>query len=190
MITHVPVLCAEVLQQLRPERGGLFVDCTVGLGGHARALLEAGATRVLGLDTRVLSVDLTPPQQRFDERVTFVRGDTNHLEDALTAEVLGELPRPWLVVEDSAHTFAACLAALRFFASHMQPGELLVIEDGILTDLGLSEDYDGGPNRAVAEFCAGAPAVFAVDRDYCDMFGRNATYNPNGYLRRTSMAFP
>ena len=47
---HVPVLTAEVLQYLQPGRGGLFVDCTVGLGGHARALLEAGATRILGLD--------------------------------------------------------------------------------------------------------------------------------------------
>ena len=43
-------MTAEVLQHLRPERGGLFVDCTVGLGGHARALLEAGASRVIGLD--------------------------------------------------------------------------------------------------------------------------------------------
>jgi 16S rRNA (cytosine1402-N4)-methyltransferase len=49
-MTHVPVMTAEVLQFLRPESGGLFVDCTVGLGGHARALLEAGATRLLGLD--------------------------------------------------------------------------------------------------------------------------------------------
>ena len=47
---HVPVLTAEVLHYLQPGRGGLFVDCTVGLGGHARALLEAGATRVIGLD--------------------------------------------------------------------------------------------------------------------------------------------
>jgi len=50
MSTHVPVLPVEVLQYLQPERGGLFVDCTVGLGGHARALLEAGATRVIGFD--------------------------------------------------------------------------------------------------------------------------------------------
>jgi 16S rRNA (cytosine1402-N4)-methyltransferase len=49
-MTHVPVMTAEVLEFLRPEGGGLFVDCTVGLGGHARALLEAGATRLLGLD--------------------------------------------------------------------------------------------------------------------------------------------
>jgi 16S rRNA (cytosine1402-N4)-methyltransferase len=47
---HVPVMTAEVLQHLQPEQGGLFVDCTVGLGGHARALLEHGATRLIGLD--------------------------------------------------------------------------------------------------------------------------------------------
>ena len=49
-MTHVPVMTAEALQFLRPERGGLYVDCTVGLGGHTRALLEAGATRVIGVD--------------------------------------------------------------------------------------------------------------------------------------------
>jgi 16S rRNA (cytosine1402-N4)-methyltransferase len=47
---HVPVLTAEVLRFLQPAHGGLFLDCTVGLGGHAKALLEAGATRIIGLD--------------------------------------------------------------------------------------------------------------------------------------------
>ncbi len=49
-MVHVPVLTAETLHFLQPSRGGLYVDCTVGLGGHTRALLEAGATRVVGLD--------------------------------------------------------------------------------------------------------------------------------------------
>jgi 16S rRNA (cytosine1402-N4)-methyltransferase len=40
----------ETLALLAPARGGVFVDCTVGLGGHARALLEGGASRLLGLD--------------------------------------------------------------------------------------------------------------------------------------------
>ena len=40
----------EALAWLMAERGGVFLDCTVGLGGHARALLEAGATRVIGVD--------------------------------------------------------------------------------------------------------------------------------------------
>jgi len=47
---HVPVMTAEAMQFLQPERGGLFLDCTVGLGGHSRAMLQAGATRVIGLD--------------------------------------------------------------------------------------------------------------------------------------------
>jgi 16S rRNA (cytosine1402-N4)-methyltransferase len=50
MPLHVPVMPSEILAWLRPERGGVFVDCTVGLGGHARLLLEAGASRLIGLD--------------------------------------------------------------------------------------------------------------------------------------------
>ena len=50
MTSHVPVMADEVVHYLIPERGGLFVDCTVGLGGHSRAILEGGATRLIGLD--------------------------------------------------------------------------------------------------------------------------------------------
>ena len=92
------------------------------------------------------------------------------------------LPRPWLVIEDSAHTYDGCLAALRFFSRHMNSSELLVMEDGILTDLGMSDRYDGGPNRAIETFLSEAPQAFTINRQYCDMFGRNGTYNPNGYL--------
>jgi 16S rRNA (cytosine1402-N4)-methyltransferase len=49
-LTHVPVLTPQVLDQLQPSRGGVFVDCTVGLGGHAAAMLAAGASRLVGLD--------------------------------------------------------------------------------------------------------------------------------------------
>ncbi len=43
-------MVAEVIEHLAPARGGVFIDCTVGLGGHARALLEAGASRLIGFD--------------------------------------------------------------------------------------------------------------------------------------------
>jgi 16S rRNA (cytosine1402-N4)-methyltransferase len=45
------VLLFETVRLLAPERGGLFVDATLGLGGHSEAILEASAdTRVLGID--------------------------------------------------------------------------------------------------------------------------------------------
>src|SRR4029453_11812518 len=48
--SHEPVLAAEVVELLRPQAGGVFVDCTLGLGGHTAALLSAGASRVIGID--------------------------------------------------------------------------------------------------------------------------------------------
>src|SRR4026208_1927594 len=48
---HRPVLLEETMKFLAPERGGLFVDCTVGLGGHSEAILKSsGDTRVIGMD--------------------------------------------------------------------------------------------------------------------------------------------
>jgi len=46
---HLPVLLREVLDYLRPGPGEIFLDCTIGGGGHARAFLEAGA-EVIGVD--------------------------------------------------------------------------------------------------------------------------------------------
>lgn len=45
------MLLDESLAFLRPENGGLFVDATLGLGGHSAAILEASAKiRVIGID--------------------------------------------------------------------------------------------------------------------------------------------
>ncbi len=44
------MLLEEALLFLRPERGGTYVDCTLGLGGHTEALVARGATRVIGID--------------------------------------------------------------------------------------------------------------------------------------------
>jgi 16S rRNA (cytosine1402-N4)-methyltransferase len=84
LIAHVPVLTAEALQYLRAERGGVYVDCTVGLGGHARALLEAGATRVIGVDRDLQALaaareTLAP----WAERVELVHADYRDLDEVL-----------------------------------------------------------------------------------------------------------
>jgi 16S rRNA (cytosine1402-N4)-methyltransferase len=76
MSVHVPVMTAEVLAALQPERGGLYVDCTVGLGGHARALLLAGATRLVGVDRDQAALSRAGEAlAEFGGRVELVHGD-------------------------------------------------------------------------------------------------------------------
>ena len=76
MTAHEPVMTAEVVAMLDPGRGGLFVDCTVGGGGHARALLEAGAERVLGLDRDGETLPLAAATLRpWADRVDLVHAD-------------------------------------------------------------------------------------------------------------------
>ena len=80
MAAHEPVMTAEVLDYLAPQHGGVFVDCTVGLGGHVRALLVGGASRVLGLDRdrESLSVARTALSPWAD-RVELVHADFRHV---------------------------------------------------------------------------------------------------------------
>jgi 16S rRNA (cytosine1402-N4)-methyltransferase len=81
---HEPVLVAETLELLQAERGGLFVDCTVGLGGHSLAVLEAGATRVIGLDRDPDALRLAADTlAAFGDRVELVHADYRDLDRVL-----------------------------------------------------------------------------------------------------------
>jgi 16S rRNA (cytosine1402-N4)-methyltransferase len=85
-MTHVPVMTAEVLQHLRPERGGVFVDCTLGLGGHARAMLEAGATRLIGFDRDADALaNARETLSAWRDRIDLVHSDYRTLDEVLDA---------------------------------------------------------------------------------------------------------
>jgi 16S rRNA (cytosine1402-N4)-methyltransferase len=63
---HVPVLLQEILDALRPAEGGVFVDGTLGGGGHTRALAER-----VGPTGRVIAVDKDPMAvQRAEQSLT------------------------------------------------------------------------------------------------------------------------
>ena len=76
----------EVLAFLQPERGGIFVDCTVGMGGHALALLEAGATKVIGLDRDPAALRIAAETLgRYRDRVELVHSDYRAIASVLEA---------------------------------------------------------------------------------------------------------
>jgi 16S rRNA (cytosine1402-N4)-methyltransferase len=85
-------MVAEVLEQLDPSRGGVFVDCTVGLGGHARALLDAGATRLIGFDRDPAAVEAARTALKaFGERVEVVHADYRRLNAVLGERGVGQV---------------------------------------------------------------------------------------------------
>jgi len=88
-----------------------------------------------------------------------------------------------LIIEDASHTYEDSRDALRKFSQLVSIGSYYVVEDGIVNELGRELSFRGGPLKAIREFLA-KNNNFIVDRRYCDMFGKNATFNVNGYLKR------
>jgi 16S rRNA (cytosine1402-N4)-methyltransferase len=89
-LAHRPVLLRETIELLAAERGGLFVDCTVGLGGHSEAILQASSdAQVLGIDRDEEALELA--RQRlalYGSRFSAVHADFRELTRVLaTAKV-------------------------------------------------------------------------------------------------------
>jgi 16S rRNA (cytosine1402-N4)-methyltransferase len=84
------VLLRETIHFLAPERGGLFVDCTVGLGGHSEAILESSTqARVIGIDRDSAALKSASQRlARFGKRFRAVHADFRELDRILSE--LGE----------------------------------------------------------------------------------------------------
>ena len=145
--------------------------------------------KTYGLDTSIVTVDYrkldSNPSTQTDCEIEFIQADALDLANSALHARLDELKRPWLVIEDSAHTRDVSFAVMCYFKDRMQSGEFLIIEDGVIEDQGGNWRYNGGPNLAVHDFFVEFPGAFALDTHYNDFFGVNASFNPNGYLRKT-----
>ncbi len=88
---HQPVLLEETVRLLAPERGGFFVDATVGGGGHAEALLAASPeVRLLALDRDATALERARMRlERFGDRVEFVHAPFSALASLLGPERVG-----------------------------------------------------------------------------------------------------
>jgi 16S rRNA (cytosine1402-N4)-methyltransferase len=84
---HIPVLIEAIVRECAPV-GGVWLDGTLGAGGYTRALLAAGADRVIGVDRDPLALDLASNWAGgFGDRVRLVAGTFSNL-DTLAGEPL------------------------------------------------------------------------------------------------------
>jgi cephalosporin hydroxylase len=88
-----------------------------------------------------------------------------------------------LVIEDGSHTYEDTIGAILKFSPIVTKGSYLIVEDGIVSELGMNNRFNGGPLKAIKEFMNGN-GDFEIDKKWCDMFGINATFNVDGYLKK------
>src|ERR1035438_2570974 len=105
---HVPVLFQEAIDFLRVRAGGTYVDCTLGLGGHAE-----GIARLLGPQGRLIGFD------RDHEALDLAKARL----DRVCEELGSQAPQITLVGE-----------VFSTIAEHVKPASL----DGLLADFGVS----------------------------------------------------
>src|SRR6056297_4279944 len=78
---HIPVLLRPLLDAVAPVHG-VWVDGTLGAGGYIRALLEAGAERVIGVDRDPLALDIAQTWGAdYGARLQLVQDTFSHMDD-------------------------------------------------------------------------------------------------------------
>lgn len=115
--THRPIMVAEILEWLNPQPGKIYVDCTLGYGGHTSEILK-----------------------RIQPNGKLVSFDRDPIESAKTEKRVREQVNPadgtWIVVHDNYSALASRLKDLGL--THV---------DGVLADLGLSSMQIDDPAR-------------------------------------------
>ena len=83
---HIPVLCDKVIDFLSPKSDGVYIDGTVGLGGHSAAILETSAPngRVIGIDLDVEALSIAESRlHAFGERFSLINGNFAEMDTLL-----------------------------------------------------------------------------------------------------------
>ena len=83
---HIPVLFHEIMDIMAPQPGEVFVDCTLGGGGHSRGFLERMGDdgRLIGIDQDTNALQAAGANlAEFGDRVTYVHSNYNKLDEIL-----------------------------------------------------------------------------------------------------------
>jgi len=148
-VRHIPVLLTPILKVLAPQPGQIFVDCTLGLGGHSAALLERIAP-----GGRLIATDFDPANiaiARSQLESTGATVTTHPVDIPASQRAVVSMPFP-IALSAPAHP-PAHLAHADLFHTNFAgiPGVLqqLGIErvDGLLADVGVASTQIDDPAR-------------------------------------------
>lgn len=169
------VIYQMILNEVRPD---LIIEVGTNNGGSALYLADilenigGGEIHTIDIDDR--AYDLVKKNRRIK---FFHNGWEGYdIENAKGFQKI-------LVIEDGSHEFESTLGALRKLGHLVSEGSYLIVEDGIVDALGQSEIFGGGPVKAIKNYLKNN-TDFLIDGRWINMFGKSATFNTIGYLKK------
>ncbi len=146
---HVPVLLEEVVAGLAITQGDTIVDATFGAGGYARALLEAGAGRVIGFD-RDPDAIANGPSLVPDPRLVLIEERFSQMEQALAARDL--LPVDGVTMDIGVSSMQLDQAERGFAFSNDGPLDMRMSQSGLSAAEFLNEADEVEIARVVRDY--------------------------------------
>ncbi len=184
-IAAYPMLINELQPKTIIELGALK-------GGSAIWL--ADQLEQFGIEGKVYSVDNDLSQldekAKIDSRIKFLEGDCREISAVLTPKLLGNLPHPWLIIEDVHDNLFGILD--HFHHNGLQAGDYLIIEDTnkfmweVWSDWGDKELIERGSRKMdeLRHWLMNNQNEYLIDTFYQDMYGYNASKNWNSTLKK------
>jgi cephalosporin hydroxylase len=177
------VIYQMIIHEVQPD---LIIEIGTAYGGSALYLADLleniGHGQIHTIDISEDPFFSNPPQLRdsFNQnpRITRFIGGYQDYNLSLT-EPFNKI----LLIDDGSHYYSDVLSVMHKFEKIVSKDSYMIIEDGCVNWLGMEESFDGGPLRAIDEFLQ-QNNEYEIDHRWCDFFGKNTTFNPNGYLRK------
>jgi cephalosporin hydroxylase len=169
------VIYQMIINEVKPD---LVIEVGTNIGGGALYIADLLDSNGKGILHTIDIIDMVNPKVKEHNRIKFFTKGWKDYDLKLTRKF-----ETILIIEDASHLFKDSIGILNKFHEIVSVGSYFIIEDGIINELGLETSYEGGPLKAIREFLPSHPE-YIVDRKWCDMFGKNATFNVNGYLKK------
>ncbi|MGV8947241.1 MAG: CmcI family methyltransferase [Lutibacter sp.] len=164
-----------IIFEVKPD---LVIEIGTRIGGGALYIADLLESNGNGMVHTIDILDEVDPLVKDNNRINFFYNGWQNYDLELTKKF-----EKILIIEDASHMYEDTIGILNKFHSIVSKDSYFIIEDGIINELGLKHDFNGGPLKAIREFLP-KHSNYVVDRKWCDMFGVNATFNVNGYLKK------
>ncbi|QOD38264.1 16S rRNA (cytosine(1402)-N(4))-methyltransferase RsmH [Candidatus Wolbachia massiliensis] len=161
-MTHTPVLLKEMLSQLAPQNGGVYVDATFGAGGYSKAILESADCKVYAIDRdETVTKFYDDLNTKCPGRIKLFIEKFSNIKNILDNS-LEHLVEPSVISKCSPNTLAGIQKKNIWSRTGMTPDRSINAVDGVIFDIGVSSMQLDNADRGFS-FLRDGPLNMSMD---------------------------